>query len=490
MSMSSALSNALSGLSAMSRTAEVASRNISNAGVEGYVRREVALGERVLAGRGAGVSVLGVSRAEDAMLTAERRRTESGAVRAEAEAGTTRALADAFGAVGSDDTLAIRLADFENALRGLAAGPESTTNQVGAVAAANGLARSMNAISTDARRLRMDADTEIKRQVDEVNDALSKIEKLNRDIQAELAGGREVTALLDERDRQVEIVNGIVPIRETRKADGTVSLLTPGGAALLEGRAQRLSFTPTPVITDAMSYEAGDLSGVSVLGRDGTPAAGGSPLLAGGALEAAFRARDETIPAFTRQIDGLARDLIERFQDLAVDPQAPPPAPLAPGLFTDGGAPFDLTADPDQETGLAGRLAVNDAVAADPTRLRDGIVTLDPRSAASAELPNALLDALGEARSAGAGLAVPGQRDAGGFVIELSSTWAAEAARLEGTGALERGRVTLLAEAELSVEGVDTDAELGDLLAIEKAYAANARVVRAVDEMLRRILEI
>jgi flagellar hook-associated protein 1 FlgK len=45
-------------------------------------------------------------------------------------------------------------------------------------------------------------------------------------------------------------------------------------------------------------------------------------------------------------------------------------------------------------------------------------------------------------------------------------------------------------DAEMRLTAVDTDAELRSILAIEKAYAANARVLQAVDEMLKRILEM
>ncbi len=74
-------------------------------------------------------------------------------------------------------------------------------------------------------------------------------------------------------------------------------------------------------------------------------------------------------------LDGMARDLYERFADPALDPTI---AAGDPGLFTDRGAAFD----PADEVGLAGRIAVNAAV--DPAqggqswRLRDGIYAAAP----------------------------------------------------------------------------------------------------------------
>jgi len=47
-----------------------------------------------------------------------------------------------------------------------------------------------------------------------------------------------------------------------------------------------------------------------------------------------------------------------------------------------------------------------------------------------------------------------------------------------------------LYEAEKLQTGVDTDRELQDLLIIEQAYAANARVLETIDQMMRRLMEI
>lgn len=39
-------------------------------------------------------------------------------------------------------------------------------------------------------------------------------------------------------------------------------------------------------------------------------------------------------------------------------------------------------------------------------------------------------------------------------------------------------------------DGVDTDAELQRLILVEQAYAANARIIEVVDEMMNDILRI
>lgn len=46
-----------------------------------------------------------------------------------------------------------------------------------------------------------------------------------------------------------------------------------------------------------------------------------------------------------------------------------------------------------------------------------------------------------------------------------------------------------LSQAELAL-GVDTDAELQNLMLVEKYYAANARVLTVVDELMETLLRI
>ena len=54
--------------------------------------------------------------------------------------------------------------------------------------------------------------------------------------------------------------------------------------------------------------------------------------------------------------------------------------------------------------------------------------------------------------------------------------------------ATNTARVAILSE-DLAARGVDTDAELSKLLVLEQAYAANAKVIAAVDAMWRTMLE-
>ncbi len=63
MTIASALNNALSGLTATGKLAEITSGNLANTLTDGYGRQSVTLSAAVLGGYGNGVAVAGVDRA-------------------------------------------------------------------------------------------------------------------------------------------------------------------------------------------------------------------------------------------------------------------------------------------------------------------------------------------------------------------------------------------------------------------------------------------
>ena len=106
MTISSALSAALTGLSASSRAASVVSENIANARTDGFGERSLTLSS-IAHGAGRGVQVVGVSRNSDPVILGERR--SAGAAQGEAD---TRAsyLQRIETLIGSPDSSAERIA--------------------------------------------------------------------------------------------------------------------------------------------------------------------------------------------------------------------------------------------------------------------------------------------------------------------------------------------------------------------------------------------
>jgi flagellar hook-associated protein 1 FlgK len=489
MSIANALSNALTGLNATGKLAEITSGNLANALTDGYGRQTVGLSSAVLGGFGAGVAVTGVDRASSPELTSARRVADGDLAGGQGKLDAVVRLEHSIGVVGGSDTLATRIVAFEASLRQLAETPELAPRQAAAAAAADDLAVTLNQISTESARVRQTADAEISRQITEVNTSLSKIAKLNRQIQIFSASGRETASLVDQREQLIDRVASIVPIREHARSDGVVELTTAQGLSLVDTRAREIGFTPTPIITAPMRYDGGGgaLSGLTLNGVDITPGGPGSQAITGGALAGQFAVRDDIATEVSDRADALAADLIGRLAASGVDPTL---APGAPGLFTDNGGAYD----PLTLTGLAGRIQLNAAVdpdaGGDPALIRDGLGAITPGPAVNGDLPRALLDALTATNSV---ITVPGLSPALSFagaaagLIELTAFDRVSAEI--GVATFSSTRETL-AGAEAEAIGVNSDAELQALIQIEQAFAANVQVIQTATRMLDQLLEI
>lgn len=485
MSLGSAMGAAISGLSVSSRLAGVVSTNVSNALTPGYVRRTTEVSALVLGGEASGVSVEAIRREVKLLLLGERRGAAASASAAEAQADFLRAVETALGEADSTDSLTGRVAAFESALISAASRPESQSQLSTVLSAAQAVAEKLNGTSAVIQTRRSEADASIASQVTRLNTALSQVADLNEKIRIGSAAGRDTNDLQDLRQKAVDSISTIVPLREYAREGGAIALYTTTGATLVEGRASVFGFERTGAINAASSLADGTLDGLTLNGR--SIATDDSGMIAGGSLAASFAIRDESGPALQANLDAVARNLMERLAAPGLDPTR---AAAAPGLFTDAGNAFDPTA----ETGLAARIAVNAAVDPDqggaPWRLRDGLGAAAAGDSGDATLLTALVQALSTAQATSAETDFSsGQRSFAGLVSDMVASTVTDRISAEDDSSFATTRLTALEDQE-AADGVDTDQELQSLTLIEQAYAANARVIQVLDDLLQTIMEL
>ncbi len=487
MSITSALNNAHSGLVGSSRLADTISNNVANAMTPGFGRRVTELSSLSLGGYGSGVRVTGTSRTESPQLTAERRGMDAQLGAASVASATHARLIAALGEPGAAGALATRATELETRLMAAVASPQSPTVLADAVASARGLAQSLNAISAENQRLRTEADAEIARQVAQVNDGLNAVADLNARITAMKVRGEDVSALQDERDRVIDGISSIVPVRAIKRDNDQVALYTANGAALLDGRVWELRFDRGPTVITADMSLGSPLSGLMQdQGAPGGPVAveagSGRGLMDGGSLGALFETRDRIVPEFDAEVDRYAEELISRFQDL-----------MPAAALDAGGAGLFVEASAGPAAGLAGRIAVNAAV--DPAqggaawRLRDGLAAAAPGDEGFGAYLQGLADAMSASRSPVGWVSQNAANDAATMASEIASFFAGKAARSDDAQAFLTARQTALADSEANAIGVDTDRELQALILVEQAYAANARVLSVIDGLMKLLLE-
>lgn len=485
MSLSGSLRSAVTGLSAASRAAELISSNVANAMTEGYGRRELQTSALVLGQTGQGVKVNGVTRNVDPAVIADRRLAQAGNSASTALVDFMARFETALGTVEAAGSLVSRVADFTTSLQEAASRPDSDARLTAVLQSAFALTQQISSAGAALQSARADADGQIADQVSLLNTTLGQVAQLNGDIGIGLANGRDVSALIDNRQRAIDSIASIVPLREVQRGNGAVALFTSGGAIILDGCPAEFGFTAAGVVVPEMSQASGALSGLSL---DGRPIAtsGDSSLILGGTLAAAFQVRDTLAPAAQTKLDAVARDLISRFSDTTTDPSL---TLGAAGLFTDAGNAFDATA----EVGLAQRLAVNAAV--DPakggalSKLRDGIAATSLGPVGNAAQLNRFTTALESLRSPASGGFSTANRSFSSLATDLTSFAASGRVAAENDATYAAAKFDTVKTLELQ-GGVDTDQEMQSLLVIEKAYSANAKVISVVDQLLQRLLEI
>ena len=483
MSIGGTLASALSGLTAAAKAAELVSSNIANATTPGYARRELMVTSRTVGVAGQGVQIVGVRRSVDLPLLGDRRLAQSGAGDADARAAFFKRLEAVLGTPDQAFSINGRVAAFEAALTAAASHPESEPRLASVLATAKALASQIGVASRDVQAARAVANKEIAGEVSTLNSSLERIVKLNVQIRRGSGLGQDTAALQDQRQQLVDQIASIVPLREIQQNDSTISLYTPNGAVLLDGVPAVFGFGSGSSVNPHMTNGSG-LSGLTLNGK--AIATGAASVIAGGTLAANFAVRDGLAVTAQAQLDAVARDLVERFADAGLDATR---APGDPGLFSDAGSAFD----PGNEVGLSQRLAVN--ATADPAqggalwRLRDGLGATSPGPVGDSTLLSALRTTLTGLREPVSGGFMAGQRSFATFAGDLLSGAATARLTADGEAAYARTRLETFTAMEAE-NGVDTDQEMQALLQIEQAYAANAKVIRTVEEMIQTLLDI
>lgn len=485
MSITGTLSSALSGLTTAARAAEIVSSNIANAMTEGYGRRELQTVSRSVGSSGQGVRVTGVARYSDPILLGDRRMAAAGSGARNSAASFLKRLEGVIGTPDSATSLGGRIAALDTALIEAGSRPESEARLARVAETAKALAAHLATASNDIQTARGQADDRIETEVAQLNTALARIADLNGQIRTNFGVGRDASALVDQRQQLIDGISGIIPLREVPRGNGQIALFTTGGAVLMDGAPAQLGFAPVGVIVPGMTQGSGALSGLTINGRPVSTAAEGS-LIAGGSLAGNFAVRDDLAPEAQSRLDAVARDLMDRFGDPALDATR---APGAAGLFTDAGVAFL----PANETGLSQRLKLN--AAADPAiggalwRLRDGLGAASPGATGDARLLKEMQSALTAPRSPASGGFMSGARSHASLAADMLSGVAQSRLTAEGEASFAAARLDTLREMELE-GGVDTDQEMQSLLLIEQAYSANAKVMSTVNDMIQTLLGI
>ncbi|WP_426956256.1 flagellar hook-associated protein FlgK [Muricoccus radiodurans] len=504
MSLDLALSIARSGLTHVNRQLAQSAANVANAGTTGYTRKEVA-GEAVAAGNIlGGVRSLEARRDVDMALVTSMNAARATGAAADAKARLLQAVEVAHGRPEAGESVGDLTAVLGDAFVTLRDNPSEPQLQANAVNAADDLANRFNTVSRAIGTARQGAQDGMAAGVEALNAGLRRIAELTERIRPLVARGLSSASLEDQRDSAIASLSEELELNVVRQADGGVVLLSGGVALPVQKDGDSFSFAGGTVGASAYHGAGGSLPGVMLGGQDVTK------LLGKGRLSAYAELRDDILPRQQAELDVAAANLASRFDAQGLR------------LFTgDTGTVPDPTASyaTGGLIGFGGAIRVNPAVDSDPSLVRDGThAVAGSAGGASAFTPNGaagpagfttLLDralnfALGSEVSTGnpqpgfvtTGLGPDGSltstlvspRTLGDMTAQLVATQTAERSRAEATGTASKDLLATLETRFDDQSGVDMDEEMASMVSLQNAYAANARLMSAVQSMYDALL--
>lgn len=217
---------------------QTSGHNIANASVVGYSRQQVKLetSEAIWTSRGyfgRGVDVSSVTRLHDQFLTREAIGTQSIAAMDAARLQHLQQLENVFkpGELG----LGHASSELMSSLLDLSSRPADLAARQVVLARAGDLAGRFDeaASALDASQLRVSA--ELGAAVAQLNGLLSSVAQANRRIATMQGSGQAPNDLLDERDRTIAQISGLVKVTRLEAEDGSANLFTADGQRLVLG---------------------------------------------------------------------------------------------------------------------------------------------------------------------------------------------------------------------------------------------------------------
>lgn len=508
MGLESALLISGSGISNIGAQFAVMSQNVANAATTGYASETQTQQSLSAGGIGMGVESGTVTRYVNQQLQANIW-SQNGTVAALQTTQTTlQPVSAALGTPGQSGSLSSLLGSLQNAFSALLGTPDSAALQQQVVTSAQTLASGINALSNSYTSARQSAENDLVSSVGTLNTALSTIGTLNNQIVAANASGQSVADLQNQRDAAMQTVSKLTGAQAIPQSNGSILVATANGLVLPTNSASALSITPAtmgPNATYSPGSSSGSVPGIMMGGVDVTAQLSGS-----GQIGADIQMRDTTLPTYQGELDEFSQNVASRFsaQGLTLFTNAKGTVPAS------GGSPPQAN-----YVGFASEIQVNPAILANPALVTDGTNAITGSATGATSFtpnpttgpagfttlinrvltytfgadvqsgvaqPASLTSSLGPSGNLTAPYTAPGT--IGDFASTLVSAQANDINNVTTNLAPAQSLQTTLQSAFTSGSGVNINSEMANMVQLQNAYGANARIMQAVQTMWADLL--
>jgi flagellar hook-associated protein 1 FlgK len=505
LTLDSALWIASSGVANINNQLALVSHNVANAGTASYSVETGTQQALTADGTGMGVVTGAATRVTDAALQSDLLQQNATVAGLQTTQTALSAIDTVSGTPGDGNDLGSLLNNLQNQFSTLLNDPDNATQQSEVVATATTLTQSINTLGNTYTTQRQQAQDSIVSEVTQVNTTLGTIGSLSDQIMAAQAAGQSTADLENQRDAQLSSLSQLVNINVLSQSNGDVLITTTSGTELpIHGNSDPLSTSDTNV-EPGDYYPGGGIPAITLGGADITDS------LQGGQLGANITLRDTTLPSYQGQLDEFSETLAQRFSAQGLT------------LFTDASGNVPASGGTPVQSGYVGFSAdiqVNPSVQSDPSLVRDGTNAITGNAdGASAFTPNptdgpsgfttlitrVLDNTFGADVQTGVaqpspnvtGLGPSGTLSASYVAPPTLSSFATALVSAEATDS-DNASTQLTTEqtvqsglsSRLSSEtGVNMDAEMTQMITLQNAYNANAKVMSTVQSMFSALLQ-
>lgn len=454
-------------LTAQSKGAEIAGKNLSNLNSTGYSRETISIEPSATVktpqgNEGSGVIATDLQGVRDKYLDGAVLRENSVTGDLQAQQDVLSSAQTALGedidrtADSSDITatptgatgIQSAVSNFFSSFQGLAATPTDPSARQQVLTAANELADRINTADTRLAAVQTDAAAQVTGDTQTVNGILKSIASLNAQIAtAEIGNAGQAPELRDQRQAQLEKLSSYMNVT-----------VTPDTAA--SGSAMQIS------VSDPSGNPVTLLQGSNVTGSvnfTGTGFQGGNPPTdlapTGGSLQSRYDTSTQQVQAVRDNLKSLANQLTTA---------------------------VNAAYNPSGSTGNLFATSPSGLIAVDPSVTTASLKATDSTSPGANELAVAVSNVANTTYSASSGDAITGTPSAyyASVVSGLGSQVSTSAANLSNQQLV----ASSVSEQRDSVSGVSLDEETTNLLSYQRAFEASARYVTTMDDLLNTVV--
>ena len=454
-----ALNASLTGLHAQQRIAEIAGKNVANVNTEGYSRNRAELTEDTLVSNarvfsvrddvGGGVAITDVIRIRDE-LAESRNLVEQGHSSYLDELKSAYDRLEGIITEPSDNGLASQLNDFWNTWDDVANDPTNLGARSALLAKGQAIATQFNQAAVGITDLTRQTASAALTYVSEVNSAVKQIADLNNKIQGSLSSsGGALNDAMDQRDLLVERVSQLTGATRNVDSLGNVNLDINGITILAGNIAIPLTAVASPANALTVTDPQGNLVSITE-----------------GQIGAMITSTNTTYPSQLAQLDVVAQKLWTDVNAVHTTGYG-----LGASAATNGRNFFDPPAGP-AVTALT--LALSTQVAGNPDAV------------SAANTPNSIDGKVAQQIAA----LHNSTGGASALYQQLVARLGVNSSTTQSAAKLQAGVVAQVNEERKGVSGVNIDEEMITISQANQAYAANARVISIIDEMLQTLVNL